>query len=119
MTLTARILAELENGPATSTKIAEAISAPNRHSVVAILGQYADKGEIKVIGRVPRATVGSAENIYAVLSHPSPAIERLRVRKKKAPVARSEPIADGAYAIATSRIFPNFVFPGKGSRRGL
>jgi hypothetical protein len=115
MSLTERILSELENGPGTYAEICAAINAEKPKSVCGILANLASAGKIKIVGKLEhRASVkrGRRENVYGLLDAPE-------IQPQQAPMPDSGVIADNQYAIATRRTYANIIFPGAGSRRGL
>ena len=116
MTLTARILKELEKGPGTHHEIAAALKSQKPKSVSAVLGRLVYEKRVTIIGRMEhRANVlgGRKETIYALPGTPMLKTED-EARKRR--TSDSDAIAGGAYRIAGRITVKQIKFPAKANR---
>jgi hypothetical protein len=114
MSLTALILMELGNGPATRYELAERIKAGPRYMENTLLRMKREK-QIAVVGK-GMGPDGRSTRLYALPEYVPPQVPEVG---KEPPTVDSGSIADNEYAIATRRTYANIIFPGAGSRRGL
>jgi len=115
MTLTARILKELENGPATSAELAAILCDRPAASVVGTLCNLLNMGRIQVVGKVlhRRSRGGRKENLYALPGTPA---LNASPEPQKRPVSDPDAIAGGAYRIAGRITVKQIKFPARANR---